>query len=154
MPRPLSCAIPAILASCSVTPSTASITRITTSARSTADTVRKILYRSISSLILFLRRSPAVSIKTYSLSSHVTAVSIASLVVPATSDTITRFSPRSLLMIDDLPAFGLPTTAIRGLSSSSCSTSCGKRAVTSSNISPIPSLANEETGCGSPIPRL
>lgn len=43
IPFPLSCAIPAILASCSVTPSVASITMITTSARSTAVTARIIL---------------------------------------------------------------------------------------------------------------
>ena len=43
IPLPLSWAIPAILASCSVTPSVASMTTTTTSARSTADTVRIML---------------------------------------------------------------------------------------------------------------
>ncbi len=146
--------MPAILASCSVTPSVASITSTTTSARSTAETVRSILYLSISSFILFLRLNPAVSINTYSLPSHVTEVSTASLVVPAISDTITLFSPSILLIMEDLPTLGLPTMAIRGLSSSSSSVPSGKSAVTSSSISPIPSLAIEETGTGSPIPRL
>ena len=35
-----------------------------------------------------------------------------SRVVPETSDTITRFSLRTALTIDDLPAFGRPTIAI------------------------------------------
>ena len=36
---------------------------------------------------------------------------MASLVVPAISETITRFSPSSLLIIDDFPTFGFPTIA-------------------------------------------
>ena len=119
IPLPLSCAIPAILASCSVTPSVASITRIAISARSTAATVLMILKRSRSSLILLLRRRPAVSINTYSLPLYLMAVSIASRVVPAISDTITLFFPTSLLIIDDLPTLGLPIMATLGLSSSS-----------------------------------
>ena len=154
-PFPRSCAIPAILASCSVTPSVASITISTTSALSTAVTVRIILNLSSSSLILFFLRSPAVSIKIYSLSSCLIAVSMASLVVPAISDTITRFSPRSLLTIEDFPTFGFPTMAIFGRSSSSVSPApSGKCETTSSSISPIPSLDAAEIGTGSPIPRL
>ena len=34
--------------------------------------------------------------------------------VPAISDTITRFSPAILLMIEDFPTFGFPTIAILG----------------------------------------
>ena len=155
MPLPLSCAIPAILASCSVTPSTASITSTTTSARSTALTVRMIIKRSSSSLILFFRRSPAVSINTYSLSLYTICVSMASRVVPAISDTITRSSPAILLMMDDFPTFGFPTMAIRGLSSSSSvNASLSKYSVTASSISPRPSLLTDEIGYGSPIPRL
>ena len=154
-PRPRSCATPAILASCSVTPSVASITRITTSALSIAAIVRMILYLSISSLILLLRRSPAVSINTYSVSLWTISVSMASLVVPATSETITRFSPNRRLISEDLPAFGFPTTAIFGLSSSSCSIlSRSITSSTASSISPSPSLLLADTGWGSPMPRL
>ena len=147
IPFPLSCAIPAIFASCSVTPSTASITRITISARSTALTVRIIMKRSNSSLILFFLRRPAVSIKTYSLSLYTISVSIASLVVPAMSDTITRFSPAILLIMDDFPTLGFPTMAILGLSSSSSvSASLSNSPVTASSISPSPSLFTDEIG--------
>ncbi len=38
--------------------------------------------------------------------------SMASRVVPAISETMTRFSPASVLMRVDLPAFRLPTMAI------------------------------------------
>ena len=80
---------------------------------------------------------------------------MASLVVPAISETITRFSPVSLLISDDLPTFGLPTMAMRGLSSSASSNiSWVKCFATSSNKSPIPSLDAADTGTGSPIPRL
>ena len=123
IPLPLSCAIPAIFASCSVTPSSASITRTTTSARSTALTVRMIINFSSSSFILFFLLSPAVSINTYSFPLWITSVSIASRVVPAISDTITLFSPQSLFIIEDLPTLGLPTIATRGLSSSSSASS-------------------------------
>ena len=60
-----------------------------------------------------LRRMPAVSISTYSCpSGAVNRVSMASRVVPAMSETITRSSPSSRLTSDDLPTFGLPVTAI------------------------------------------
>ena len=155
IPFPLSCAMPAIFASCSVTPSMASMTIITTSARSTAVTARMMLYRSISSLILFLRRRPAVSINTYSFPLYLMSVSIASLVVPAISDTITRSSCASLLIREDFPTFGFPIIAIFGRSSSSMpAASSGKCFTTSSSISPSPSMEEAETGCGSPIPRL
>jgi len=91
MPLPLSCAIPAIFASCSVTPSLASITSTTTSALSTAVTVLIIEYLSISSFTFDFLLRPAVSINTYSCLLFTTTVSIASLVVPAISDTITLF---------------------------------------------------------------
>ena len=155
MPLPLSCAIPAIFASCSVTPSVASMTMRTTSALSTAVTVRIMLYRSSSSLILFFLRSPAVSMKIYSFPLCTISVSIASRVVPATSETMTRFSPRRRLTIEDLPTFGFPTMAIRGLSSSSsCALPSGKYPDTISSISPSPSLDAADTGTGSPMPRL
>ena len=155
IPLPRSWAIPAILASCSVTPSVASITRMAISHLSTAATVLIILYLSRSSFILLLRLRPAVSMNTYSFLLYVIVVSIASLVVPAILDTITLFFPRSLLIIDDLPTLGLPIMATFGRSSSSSvSDSCGKCLITSSSISPRPSFDAADIGCGSPIPRL
>ena len=103
IPLPRSWAINAILASCSVTPSVASITRMAISHLSTAATDLIILYLSRSSFILLLRLRPAVSMNTYSFLLYVIVVSIASLVVPAILDTITLFLPRSLFIIDDLP---------------------------------------------------
>lgn len=50
-----------------------------------------------SSLILFFFRRPAVSMKIYSFPLCMIVVSIASRVVPAMSDTMTRFEPSSLL---------------------------------------------------------
>jgi hypothetical protein len=41
-------------------------------------------------------------------------VSIGSRVVPGTSETIIRSSPRTRLMNVDLPVFGRPTMATRG----------------------------------------
>ena len=80
---------------------------------------------------------------------------MASLVVPAISETMTLFSPTNLLIIEDLPTLGLPTMAILGLSSSSSVKSASlNKAVTASNISPIPKRLAAETGIGSPIPRL
>ena len=92
-----------------------------TSQRSTAATARMMLKRSISSTILLLRRIPAVSMKIYSFPLYFTAVSMASRVVPAISDTIERSSCASLLIRDDLPTFGFPIRAIRGRSSSTSS---------------------------------
>ena len=50
-------------------------------------------------------------------------VSIASRVVPATRQTITRSQPRNALTSDDLPTFGRPITARRTTSSSSSGSS-------------------------------
>ena len=146
-PFPRSWAMPAIFASCSVTPSTASIIKITTSERSIAATVLIILYLSKSSLILFFLLIPAVSINTYSFPSRMISVSIASLVVPAISDTITRFLPTSLFTSEDFPAFGFPTIAIFGRSSSASSNFSGAIcSSTASSISPIPSFEDADTG--------
>ena len=152
---PRSCAIPAIFASCVVIPSVASITSTQTSQRSTAATVRTIIKCSSSSLILLFLRRPAVSIRTYSFPLYLTCVSTASRVVPAISDTITLFSPISLLIIEDLPTLGLPTMATFGLSSSSSVYKLSSKwEITSSSISPKPSLFTLLIGKGSPIPRL
>ena len=69
------------------------------------------LYFSIGSSILALRRMPAVSMKRKLIPSLVTGVSIASLVVPATLLTIDRSFPTKELKIEDLPTFGLPIMA-------------------------------------------
>ena len=61
---------------------------------------------------------PAVSMKTYLPNSFSTTVSVASRVVPATSETIIRSSPATRLMREDLPTFGLPMTATRTYSGS------------------------------------
>ena len=65
-------------------------------------------------------------------------VSIASRVVPAISVTIYLSSPIKALINDDFPAFGRPTTANRGKSSSTVSTCSGKALTTASNKSPVP----------------
>ncbi len=125
------------------------------SALSTADTVLIILKRSRSSFILLFRLRPAVSIRIYSFLFLRIGVSIASLVVPAIFDTITRFSPSSLLIMEDLPTLGLPTIAILGRSSSSSISGLVLKCLTtSSSISPKPNFEVAEMGLGSPIPRL
>ena len=55
---------------------------------------------------------PAVSIRVISLPWYVSGVSIASRVVPATGDTITRSCESSLLSKLLFPTFGRPTIAI------------------------------------------
>ena len=62
---------------------------------------------------------PAVSIRISLRPSTSIGVSIASRVVPATSETITRSRPRNALTSEDLPTFGRPMTASRTTSSSS-----------------------------------
>ena len=64
-------------------------------------------------------------------------VSIESLVVPAISVTIYLSSPIKALINDDLPAFGLPTTANLGKSFTS-SESSEKFSTSASNKSPVP----------------
>ena len=82
-------------------------------------------------------------------------VSTASLVVPAISETISLFSPISLLIKDDLPTLGFPIIATFVISSSSSSSlGSGKKETTSSRRSPIPNWLAEDIGCGSPIPKL
>ena len=152
---PASWAIPATLVSCSVTPSVASIMIRHTSARSMAIVARRTLYFSISSSILDFFRIPAVSIKTKLPLSLVKRESIASRVVPATLDTMTRSSPKILFTREDLPALGLPMTAtLMASSSSSSSSSGGKYCTQASSRSPVPWPWTAETAMGSPRPRL
>ena len=99
---------------------------------------------------------PAVSMMTKSSRSSVKAVSMASRVVPAMSETMTRSSLRMRLTSEDLPTFGRPTTAILMGPPSSCSASgsgSGRYLHISSSRSPIPSRFTEEMACGSPMPR-
>ena len=93
--------------------------------------------------------------KTYSCPFRFTVVSMASLVVPAISETITRLTPASLLISEDFPTFGFPITATFITSSSySFWSFSGKWAYISSKTSPIPSALLADIGNGSPIPRL
>ena len=121
MPLPASCASPAIFASWSVTPSIASNINMQTSARSTANKLLITLYFSIFSFTLLFFLIPAVSINTYFPNSFSNSESVASLVVPAMSLTITLFSPNILFTNEDLPTFGLPIIATFIVNSSSFS---------------------------------
>ena len=80
-------------------------------------------------------------------------MSIASRVVPATSETITRSSPRKRLTSEDLPTFGRPMTASRTVSSSGSSSSSGRSAHERSSRSPLPRPCVADTAIGSPRPR-
>ena len=82
-------------------------------------------------------------------------VSVVSLVVPAMSDTIARFTPLILFTSDDLPTLGFPMIATLIISSSSSSSShSGRYLSTSSSKSPVPCPCDAETATGSPKPRL
>ena len=154
-PFPASWASPAIFVSCSVTPCVASIIKIQTSALSIASKVLATLYFSIFSSILLCLLIPAVSIKTYFPWEFSNSESIASLVVPAILLTINLFSPRILLINEDLPTFGFPITAtLIWRLSSSFSCFGGNLSYISSKTSPIPIAFTEETLNGSPNPRL
>ena len=97
---------------------------------------------------------PAVSTSRRRRPSTSSSVSIASRVVPATSETITRSRPRNALTSEDLPTFGRPITASRTRSSSSSgpSSSAGSSSTIRSSRSPVPSPCAAETGIGSPSP--
>jgi hypothetical protein len=67
-----------------------------------------------------------VSISSSDLSAYSTFTSTASRVVPAISDTITRFCPAIVFTSVDLPALRLPTMAIfRSASGSGVSSGSG-----------------------------
>ena len=97
---------------------------------------------------------PAVSTSRNFRPSTSRSVSIASRVVPASSETITRSRPRNALTSEDLPTFGRPITASRTRSSSASSTSSsgGSSSTSRSSRSPVPSPWAAETGIGSPSP--
>ena len=82
-------------------------------------------------------------------------VSIASRVVPGTSETITRSCPRSAFSSDDLPTFGRPRIATRIASSPTCACpSPGSSSTIRSSRSPVPWPCSAERGKGSPSPSL
>ena len=77
--------------------------------------------------------------------------SIASLVVPAISVTITLSSPKILFVKDDLPTFGFPIKAtFNKFSFSSKSLSSGKFFTISSRRSPMPRPCSADIDIGSP----
>ena len=151
-PFPDSCAYPATFLSCSIIPSSALRTTKTTSERSIALRERSTEYFSQLSYTLPRFLIPAVSITTYSSPLCLKSVSIASRVVPAISDAITRSSPKIVLIKLDLPTLGRPIRENLILSSSSSSSSTLKFLQTSSSKSPIPSPWDPEIGNGSPNP--
>ena len=70
---------------------------------------------------------------------HWMTVSMASRVVPATSETMERFLLARRFASEDLPTLGRPTMAMESMSSSSsASSSSGKQATMSSRRSPVP----------------
>jgi hypothetical protein len=100
------------------------------------------------------RRRPPVPADDVSWVSTSSSMSIASRVVPATSETITRSWPRNALTSDDLPTFGRPMMASRTRSSSSAGepSSGGSSSTRRSSRSPVPSPCAAETAIGSPSP--
>ena len=110
---------------------------------------------SIDSVILLFLLIPAVSIKLYLPFSFSKYESIASLVVPAILLTITLFSPRILFTNDDFPTLGFPIIATFIISASSSQlSSFGKYSYIASKTSPIPRAFVDDTGYGSPRPKL
>ena len=110
------------------------------SLRSIALKARKTLYFSVDSKTRPFLRIPAVSIILKIVpSSSSNVVSMASRVVPATLDTMTRSSPSIAFTKLDFPTFGRPIklNLITSLSSSS-SFSSGKAFTAASNKSPSP----------------
>ena len=123
--RPPSCAYPAMVASSASTPSVASSTTTVTSAMRMWRRAITTLSFSVISLVLPLRRMPAVSTNTYSISLWITASSTESRVVPATGDTMDRSSPVRVFSSVDFPVFGRPIIATLILRISTGSVSCG-----------------------------
>src|SRR6266545_1635386 len=100
-----------------------------------------------------LRRSPAVSMRTKERSPRWKIVSIASLVVPGVSETITRSWPRIAFSRLDFPTFGRPRIATPIASSLTASRPVpGSLATIASRRSPVPWPCTAETGTGSPSP--
>ena len=95
-----------------------------------------------------LRRMPAVSVTTKRWPPWTTSESMASRVVPATSETTKRSVPSSALTKVDLPTLGRPTMAMRMSPVGRCSS------VTSSGSSAVSSKGSNSGGGGAgSIPR-
>ena len=103
--------------------------------------------------ILACRRSPAVSTTTTGSPSTSIGRSIASRVVPATSETITRSEPRKRLTSEDLPTFGRPITARRTARRPRSAPSRQHARRSGRAGRPVPSPCAAETATGSPSPR-
>ena len=108
----------------------------------------------MSSLTLLFLRTPAVSTRYKSLLKALYLTNNVSRVVPGISVTIFRSSPSRVLQNVDLPALGLPTKAILGMSSSSSKSPSGSKGTRSSNNSPVPLPVSDEIGYSISIPKL
>ena len=101
------------------------------------------------------RRRPAVSTNRQMSPSSSTSESTGSIVVPATASTTERDSPVSLFSSDDLPTFGLPTSATRrgpAAAPNKSAGASGSASRTASSRSPDPRPCSADTGYGSPSP--
>ena len=138
-------------------PSVASATTMATSARSALSIARIWLYCSMRRRMRPRRRRPAVSMSTTSWPSHSTMVSTGSRVVPGTSCTIMRGSPRMALRIELLPTFGRPMMQKAGMrssaGSSSVSTGSGRFSTSRSRKSPMLRPCSADTVATGPSPR-
>src|SRR5450830_1473694 len=134
-------------------PAEASKTMTTSRARSIALRDATIESSSAESVVLPLRRIPAVSTKRYSRPPRDRRTSIESRVVPAISDTITRSAPTSAFTSDDFPTFGRPTIAIGSGSvrvSGSRSDGSTVSIASSSSSAPVPWSAETPMTFGKP----
>ncbi len=97
---------------------------------------------------------PAVSTNHHHSSLILTSSSTGSTVVPATLSTTTRSLPARAFSSEDLPTFGLPSSATRrGPASRPIpEPSSGRIATAASSRSPAPRPCSAETVCGSPSP--
>ena len=140
------------------TPSVASISSSTTSARRTALKALFTMRYSLPFSTLVRLRTPAVSTKVKISPSCSTSASIESRVVPATSETMLRSRPRSRFRRLDLPTLGRPTSATRYTGfcawrrSSSSVGGAGKVAHIASSASATPLPWMPDMGNGSPRP--
>ena len=66
--------------------------------------------------------------------------------MPGISVTIFRSSPKSVLQMVDLPAFGRPTKAILGTLSSVSTSPSGNKGTRASNNSPVPLPERDDSG--------
>ena len=120
--RPSSAIFCAKIRSCSITPAVASNIKSTTSERRIARNARLTIKNSGPYSIFPFLRIPAVSTNRYIVDGtsgpepggggRSINASIESRVVPATSETMARVSPKIAFNKDDFPTFGRPIIAI------------------------------------------